>query len=136
MGLRKLSKCMIKNEFEHLRRSVAKAMCKGNTRFIVQSLDHAAVIFPFGAEIVEQEFLVGAKPADLLTPAHLIERLIEVLGNVEWVEHVDGVVTHCGDHFDVGEEPGVLGFARPEALAQGGLGAAHADNMEQAARTG
>ncbi len=31
MGLRKLSKCMIMNEFEHLRRAVAKGMCKRNT---------------------------------------------------------------------------------------------------------
>jgi len=90
--------------------------------------------------------LFGAQ-AGLLAPAHLIERLVEVFGDVEGVENVERVLTHGGDHveerfphvaanhFDAIEESGVLGFKRPEALAQGGLSAAHAD-MEQTARTG
>jgi len=57
---------MIQNEFEYLGRAMTKAMCKRNTRFIVQALDHAAVILAFGAEIVEQEFLMGAKHAGYL----------------------------------------------------------------------
>src|SRR5690606_7515995 len=68
-------------------------------------------------------------------------------GDVEGVEHVDGVLTHGGDHlekrfphvtanyFHPIEKSGVLGFKSLKPLAQGGLGAAHPD-IKQTARTG
>jgi hypothetical protein len=38
-------------------------MCKGNTGFIVQSFDRAAVGLAFGLEIVERNFLVRTQHA-------------------------------------------------------------------------
>ena len=49
--------------------------------------------------------LLGAQ-AGLLAPSHLIERLIEVLGNVERVEHIKGIRAHGGYGNHLNHMPG------------------------------
>lgn len=54
---------MIQHGFEDLRGTVAKATCKRNSCFVVQSLDNSAVVDPFGVEVVDEQRLVGAEHA-------------------------------------------------------------------------
>ena len=62
---------MIKNEFEYDEGAVAKATRKLNTGFVVQSLDHAAVILAFCPEVIEQKLFMAAQHSGNL--AHGLE---------------------------------------------------------------
>lgn len=74
MGSRKVAKCMIQNEFEDLGGTVAKATRKRNTCFVVQALNHAAVIVVHGTSPLSYKLSrAGVR--------EIVRTLLEVIAN-------------------------------------------------------